>query len=145
MRANFPLFWCIVLFMCVGSNAHGVQADTISRGTVSAARVEQPQWKSTPEDTGAWRREPFKSTENQRATPLTSIKSIQPATTFVLHGIMKSNSHFYAIINGTTVRAGNRIDGWNVAEINRYRVTLRRDKETQLIDIFQGIIDRGTR
>jgi hypothetical protein len=58
---------------------------------------------------------------------------------------MKSNNHYYAIINGRTVKPGDKVDGWSIAEISRYRVTIRRDKEKQIYDIYQGKIDRGTR
>lgn len=58
---------------------------------------------------------------------------------------MKSNKHYYAIINGRTVKRGDHIGDWTIAEISRYRVTMRREKEKQIHDIYQGRIDRGTR
>jgi len=58
---------------------------------------------------------------------------------------MKINKHYYAIINGRTIKPGDRIDGWTIAEISRFRVTLRREKEKQIFDIYQGKIDRGNR
>jgi hypothetical protein len=106
-----------------------------------------PQWKSTPEDSATWRREPFRSTENPNRGTFSSDKH-SPASAssdLALQGIMKSNSNFYAIINGITLKPGNRIEGWTVTGISRHRVTLRRDKETQIFDIYQGKIDRGTR
>lgn len=104
-----------------------------------------PQWKFTPEDSTTWKREPFKKTEGAQKTPQSSAKSAFTSSDVVLQGILKSNARFYAIINGTTVKSGDRIDGWTVAQISRHRVILRRDKETQIQDIYQGKIDRGTR
>jgi len=58
---------------------------------------------------------------------------------------MKSNKRRYAIINGRTVKTGDHVDGWTIAEISSHRVTLRREKEKQIYDIYQGRIDRGSR
>ena len=104
-----------------------------------------PQWKHTPEDSATWKREPFKKTEGIQKTPQSSAKAPFTSAEVVLQGILKSNTRFYAIINGVTVRPGDHIEGWTVTQISRHRVTLRRDKETQIQDIYQGKIDRGTR
>lgn len=104
-----------------------------------------PQWKYTPEDFATWKREPFKKTESTQKTPQTLANTAITSSEVVLQGILKSNTRFYAIINGITVKPGDRIEGWTVAQISRHRVTLRRNKETQTQDIYQGKIDRGTR
>lgn len=62
-----------------------------------------------------------------------------------LQGILKSSRSYYAIINGRTVKPGDRIDGWTISGITRHSVTVRRDNEKQVYDIFQGRIDRGSR
>jgi hypothetical protein len=107
----------------------------------------QTQWKNIPEDTNPWRREPFKSPDTAKNVP--ALSSVQKSTAgtpdLLLQGIMNKNKHFYAIINGRTVKPGDSIEGWSVAEISRYRVTVRREKEKRIYDIYQGRIDRGTR
>lgn len=103
------------------------------------------QWKFTPEDATTWKREPFKKTESTQKPPQALAKTPFTSSDVLLQGILKSNNRFYAIINGITVKSGERIDGWTVAQISRHRVILRRDKETQIQDIYQGKIDRGTR
>ena len=117
------------------------------QSTQPAGQQPIPQWKSTPEDSTTWRREPFKSTEdiskgtmaNGKTTTVTSSPELN------LQGILKSNTGYFAIINGTTVKPGNRIEGWTISEISRHRVTLSREKEKLAYDIYQGKIDRGTR
>jgi len=104
-----------------------------------------PQWKFTPEDFTTWKREPFKKSEGTQKTSQASAKAPFTSSDVVLQGILKSNTRFYAIINGITVKPGDHIEGWTVAQISRHRVILRRDKETQIQDIYQGKIDRGTR
>lgn len=118
--------------------------------------------KQLPQDTAPWRREPFRKIEEpsaagtparqngapgmkQLAPPGGAVRrdDNRPADELVLQGIMQTDGRHYAIINGRTVRSGERIDGWNVATITRYRVTVRREKETQTLDIYQGRIDRG--
>lgn len=71
--------------------------------------------------------------------------ALETSSELSLQGIMKINRHYYAIINGRTVKTGDQIDGWTVAKIKRYQVTIRREKEKQIYDIYQGRIDRGTR
>lgn len=107
-----------------------------------------PKWESTPEDTSPWRREPIRSpSAPNKHIPGQLLKlgsSGEPAD-FVLQGIMKSNKSYFAIINGRTVKPGDHIEGWTIADISRYRVTVQRAKEKQIYDIYQGKIDRGTR
>jgi hypothetical protein len=114
---------------------------------VAIGQESTAQWKSISEDSAAWKREPFKSPEAiKRATnaPMRPGSTVTPSD-LALQGIMKSNKRYYAIINGRTVKAGDQIDGWIVAEISHYRVTVRRDTEKQIYDIYQGRMDRGNR
>jgi hypothetical protein len=100
-------------------------------------------WKSEPEDPRPWPREPFKKIEGPKSAA--QLKGLPGgAQDLILQGIMKVDSHFYAIINGRTVKKGDRIDEWTIANISRHRVTVRQDKEQQTYDIYQGRIDRGT-
>lgn len=126
-------------------------SQTLSAGAASGAvTVNQatPKWKSIPEDQNSWRREPFKYPETTKHN--TSQQDRQNPTTgemsdLDLQGIMKSNKNYYALINGRTIKTGDRIDGRVVTGISRHRVTLRRENEKQTFDIYQGKIDRGTR
>src|SRR6185369_4800364 len=104
----------------------------------SAGPGSMAQWKPIPEDPTSWRREPFKSPEapTNVAGPSVRQASIGVPSDIALQGIMKSNRHYYAIINGSTVKPGDHIDGWTIAKINRHRVTLRRKKEKQNNDIY---------
>lgn len=124
-----------------------VWSDFSIAAPASAGIGSMPQWKTIPEDSTTWRREPFKSPEGPKRGSAPSAKQglIAGSADIALQGIMKSNKHYYAIINGKTVKPGDHIEGWSVAEISRYRVTLRREKEKQIYDIYQGTIDRGTR
>lgn len=70
---------------------------------------------------------------------------MEASSDLVLQGIMKINRHYYAVINGRTVKSGDHVDGWTIAGIRRYRITVRREKEQRIYDIYQGRIDRGTR
>jgi len=146
MRAKPFLAGCILLLALtvIGTKNYISAAPTppAVTGTGSSA-----QWKSVQEDSAAWRREPFKNLEDSKQLAGSAVKQRQTGTSpdLVLQGIMKSNKHYYAIINGRTVKSGDRIDGWNIAEISRNRVTIRREKEKQIYDIYQGRIDRGSR
>jgi hypothetical protein len=119
----------------------------LTASPVSAGQGKNSQWKSIPEDSTSWQREPFKNLEPAALGKGTSANQGISRTSpdLALQGIMKSNNHYYAIINGRTVKPGDKVDGWSIAEISRYRVTIRRDKEKQIYDIYQGKIDRGTR
>jgi len=145
MRDNSFIFNVSILLALAIVNASLSFAAPVSAGSSVKSQPAMPRWQSTPEDLNAWKREPFKNIDRPLNNSASSGKSVSLATDFSLQGIMKSNTRFYAIINGTTVKPGNRIEGWTVAEITRHRVTLRRDKETQIFDIYQGKIDRGTR
>ena len=120
---------------------------TATASPAPAGHTSVPEWKSTPEDPSSWRREPIKSPIAPKRIPGQSLKQVSSgvSTELVLQGIMKSNKHYYAILNGRTVKPGDHMDGWTIAEISRYRVIIRRDKEKQIYDIYQGRIDRGTR
>lgn len=115
---------------------------------VKPASASQPAGKNTlPEDSGAWRREPFKPLEGPKQpagqTLPGALQLAQPD--LLLQGIMKSGNRYYAIVNGRTVRAGDRIEGWTVSGISRYQAVFRRDKEKAIYDIYQGKTDRGNR
>jgi hypothetical protein len=136
------------MLLLTPSPADAVQsaaASTVS--PISSSHVGTAQWKPIQEDSTPWQREPFKNLDSLARLPGQPAKQgfTGASPDFALHGIMKSRKHFYAIINGRTVKSGDSIDGWSVAEISRYRVTLRREKEKQVYDIYQGRIDRGTR
>ena len=120
---------------------------TAAAAPAPTGHTSVPKWESTPEDTSSWRREPIKSPAAPKHMPGQSLKqgTTGVSADLVLKGIMKSNKHYYAIINGVTVKPGDHIEGWTIAEISRYRVTVRRQKEKQIYDIYQGRIDRGTR
>jgi len=146
MSAKFRITRCMLaLTLSLTGVEQAVAAITAS--PVSAGQGNSSQWKSIPEDSTSWQREPFKSLE--QLTPGKAHPDKQgiarTSPDLALQGIMMSNRHYYAIINGRTVKAGDKIEGWNIAEISRYRVTLRREKEKQIYDIYQGKIDRGTR
>lgn len=109
----------------------------------TATHGKTVRWKSIPEDASTWQREPFKNIEEHKPVSGPVVRAESPE--LALQGILKINKHYYAIINGRTIKTGNHIDGWTVTKISRYRVTLRREKETQVFDIYQGKIDRGNR
>ncbi|MBC8018054.1 MAG: hypothetical protein H7X83_06000 [Verrucomicrobia bacterium] len=137
--------WILLLTLTVAGTKQAVCAATAA--PVSAGPGGSVQWKSIAEDSTSWRREPFKSPEATKHATGTSVKQASPGTSadLTLQGIMKSNRRYYAIFNGTTVKPGDHIEGWTIAGISRHRVTIRREKETQIHDIYQGRIDRGTR
>jgi len=112
-----------------------------------AGKESPPQPKIIAEDGASWRREPFKNADTNKFVPGMPTKpSIAGGSSDIsLQGIMRSNKNYFAIINGITVKPGDRIEGWTIAEISRHRVTMRREKEKQIYDIYQGRIDRGTR
>jgi len=140
---------CAFLFLLAlaAAGANPVfSAATVSQEPVAKGRVAGG--KIIPEDTMSWQRDPIKAITG--TTPSTGRASkygsvTTPTPDIALQGIMKCNKRFYAIINGRTVKSGDLIDGWSVSGISRYRVTLRRAKEQQIYDIYQGKIDRGTR
>lgn len=138
---------CILLLtLSIANGQHAVAAATAA--PAAAGPGSTAQLKSIPEDSNAWRREPFKSPEESTHVappPAAKQGSTGASTDLALQGILKSSKHYYAIINGRTVKSGDHIEGWTIAEINRYRVTVRRQKEKQIYDIYQGRIDRGTR
>lgn len=150
MRAKHFIFSCILLLSLTIANTKQAISD-VTTVAVPDRAAHTTQWKSIPQDSSSWRREPFKSTvESKRlaAVPIKQIPQSSLATSspdLALQGIMKSNQHYYAIINNRTVKPGEQIEGWTIAEISRYRVTIHREKEKQMYDIYQGRIDRGTR
>jgi len=145
MRAKAFIVGCTLLLSLTGAGVkHALSTATASQ--VSAGHGSMTQWKSIPEDSTPWRREPFKSVESLKHESRPSVKQrpVEASADLVLQGIMKSSRRYYAIINGRTVKPGDHIEGWTIAEISRHRVTLRREKEKQIYDIYQGRIDRGT-
>jgi len=146
MRAKPCIAGCTLLLaltvICAKNPVFAAPSSPATSGAGSSA-----QWKSIQEDSASWRREPFKNLEDSKQLPGPAVKqgSTGASPDLVLQGIMKSNKHYYAIINGRTVKSGDRIDGWNIAEISRNRVTIRRENEKQIYDIYQGRIDRGSR
>jgi hypothetical protein len=124
---------------------HSFSADALPPGSTGGANVLP--WKSIPEDSGPWRRAPFKNPELPRALsgkPLPGYPA-GSASDLVLQGIMKSDAGYYAVLNGLAVQTGDVVDGWTIVTISRDRVITRREKEKQVHDIYQGRIDRGTR
>lgn len=129
--------------MCIGLIT--ASAGKVSFAATTPASQGAAVWKTEPEDTRAWPREPFRKLEGPKAaaSPLQGVPGM--TNSIVLQGIMKIDRHFYAVINGRTVRTGDHIDEWTIAGITRHRVTLRSDKEQQIYDIYQGRINRGTK
>jgi len=143
MRFKTYLYGCS-LVLALSS----VDAEAAVSSSSSDSIAGKPQWKSIPEDFSSWRREPFKSPEPYAPTaghPPSSPGSTGTVPDLALQGIMRSNKSYHAIIDGRTVKPGDYIDSWRISEISRYRVILRREKEKQIYDIYQGRIDRGTR
>lgn len=141
---------CIVRFILIlaltGTGAElAISATPVPPAVAEHGNIHQ--WKTLPEDASPWRREPFKSSNlPSRITGHTAKQEPTGLSTdLVLQGIMKSNKSYFAIINGRTVKPGDHIEGWTIADISRYRVTVQRAKEKQIYDIYQGKIDRGTR
>jgi hypothetical protein len=147
MQTKHCIFGSLFLLALASAGASPVFSATMALQE-PVAKSRDANKKIIPEDTMSWQRDPIKAITG--TTPLTSNVSkssgaINPTPDIVLQGIMKCNKRFYAIINGRTVKSGNIIDGWSVSGISRYRVTLRRAKEQQIYDIYQGKIDRGNR
>jgi hypothetical protein len=143
-----PYRFCVVIFLVI----LGIDAEYAcsAPATIPVAPRQRSaiQWSSIPEDSTRWRREPFKISDiSPQKTAGASVKNGTPIMSpdLSLQGIMKSNRRYYAIINGRTVKPGDRIEGWTISEIGRYRVIFRRENEKQIYDIYQGKIDRGTR
>jgi len=115
-----------------------------SHAAPAPATQTTASWKVEPEDPHAWPHEPFKKIEDPKAL-LRAPGSLGDASDLVVQGIMRIDNHYYAIINGITVKPGNRIDEWIIVNISQHRVTVRREKEKQTYDIYQGKINRGTK
>lgn len=138
--------WLLVLALTVSGANHAVHAGIVA--PASAGPGNSAHWESIPEDTSSWRREPFKSSAPAKQAPggpAAKQLSLIASPELALHGIMKIDKHYYAIINGRTVKPGDVIDGWTITEISHNRVTIRHAKEKKIYDIYQGRIDRGTR
>jgi hypothetical protein len=145
MYFKILLFGYLLVLVLSSASAEAAVSPSTPSPDTSAGK---PQWKSIPEDISSWRREPFKEPETSVRSAGQSPASSGSAGTspdLILQGIMKSNRKYYAIIDGRTVKPGDRIDSWRISEISRYRVILRREKEKQIYDIYQGKLDRGTR
>lgn len=104
------------------------------------------------EDSVKWRRDPFygaetKNDRNQIGKIPLGIKGsakIAEMRELYLQGIMQADNAFHALINGRVVKTGDKLDGFAVVEISRYRVIVQNDnKEKSIYDIYQGRIDRG--
>lgn len=135
----------LLVALTAGSGKPAVSA--VTAAPAAAGTVPAAQFITIPEDANAWRREPFKNPEEPKRMTGPPAKQASTGTSseLALRGILQSGRHFYAVINGRTVRTGDQIEGWTIAEISRYRVTVRRQNEKQIYDIYQGRIDRGTR
>jgi hypothetical protein len=146
MRAKPSIFgYLLIQLLIVAGAKYCFSASAAQPAAIGQERTTQ--LKSIPEDTVAWKREPFRSSGTaKRATNSPLPPGSAGATSdLALQGIMKSNKRYYAIINGRTVKAGDQVDGWTVVEIGHYRVTVRRDSEMHIYDIYQGRMDRGNR
>lgn len=144
MRAKHCMFGCTLL---LAMNIAGSVNANSAAAPAPAGHVPVTQWQAIPEDSVTWHREPFKTPEasKQITAGLSSAHNvIATSPELALQGILKSNKHFHAIINGRTVKSGDHIEGWTIADISRYRVIVRRDKEKHIFDIYQGRINRGT-
>ena len=147
MRAKPCIVGCTLLLALTAAAGakHFVLAASASPAV--SGNASTAQWKSVSEDSASWRREPF--TKSEGIAPAMGSPAKPGATgaspDISLQGIMKSNKRYYAIINGRTVKPGDYIDEWKVVEISSYRITIRREKEKQIYDIYQGRIERGTR
>ena len=146
MRAKpLAVVWCILHLMLSGIAAYAGQS-----GATAPPSAVKPapavQWQAMPEDPSTWRKEPFKKLEQEKTgNPSPGNAPQDVDTDLQLQGIMKSNRKYYAIVNGRTVQSGDRIEGWTVRGINRHQLSLVRDKEKRIYDIFQGRIDRGAK
>lgn len=142
MRAKLCIFnYLFILALFFTTADHAIAATTVSPAT--AKQHSATSWKTIPEDSTSWRREPFKTPDTLKLSP--GVQTKQGSLDLALQGILKSNKHYYAIVNGRTVKTGDRIDGWTITEISRYRVIVRQENEKQIFDIYQGRIDRGSR
>lgn len=123
--------------------------------TSIAASVAPTPHISVNEDSGAWRRRNPFIEDNKTGGGTAAAKNIsrKPGAGIRKHildddihvqGIMQADRKFHALINGRTVKAGDRIGGVTIKEINRYSVVvLNEQKEKIIYDIYQGRIDRG--
>ncbi len=145
MRPNVLIALSLAALAVASPAKSDVRAAT-SATPVPTATESGAHWKSTPEDPSPWRREPFKKPELESKGSTVTRQGIQEtAGELSLQGILKSSRNYYAIINGRTVKTGERIDGWTISGITRHNVTVSRNNEKQVYDIFQGRIDRGSR
>lgn len=145
MHAKPCIIGCtLLLVLSVSGVDHAL---SVAVGPPTAGQASTASWKTIPEDATAWRREPFKGTDAPKNTTAPSAKQIPlgAPSEFELQGIMKSNTRFYAIMSGRTVKTGDHVEGWTIDSISRTRVTLHRKDEKQIYDIYQGRIDRGSR
>jgi hypothetical protein len=137
MRANYSISIGIITGLLIVSTS-----DISCSATVPPVPQTVATLKTEPEDPRVWHREPFKKIEGLKS-PAALQGTSGGAFSPVIQGIMRIDKHYYAIINGITVKTGDHIDEWTVANISRHRVTLRHEKESQTFDIYQGRINRG--
>jgi len=146
MHAKPCIIGCTLLLALSVSGVDHALSVTVGQ-PATAGHAGTALWKTIPEDATAWRREPFKGTDALKSitAPTTKQSSLAVPSELELQGIMKSNTHFYAIMSGRTVKTGDHVEGWTIDSISRHRVTLHRKDEKQIYDIYQGRIDRGSR
>jgi len=63
--------------------------------------------------------------------PLNASSSSGVAEHFELQAVLKSNRGIAAIVNGYTVKMGEKVNGWTVANIQDHSVTLSKAGKTQ--------------
>lgn len=134
-----------VLFLCI-LTSEAAQAVAASPSPIPAVSISA--------DPGIWRRDPFIGSTKKGAVA-EHVKTIQPKTAagvrmqdqqqeIRLQGIVQSGKSFHALINGLTVKAGDRVGGVTINSISRYQVVLLNERKEKVIyDIYQGRIDRG--
>ena len=133
------------LLLCTVT-VEAAQAAAVSPSPIPAVSISA--------DPGIWRRDPFIGSMKKGAVTL-PVKTIQLKTAagvqmqdqyqeIQLQGIMQAGKAFHALINGRTVKTGDRVGGSTINHISRYQVVLLNERKEKVIyDIYQGRIDRG--
>lgn len=125
-------------------------------GAEKKGEVKPNPHSIVPEDSAAWKRDPFLGSAKKKSSSASDkkISAMSPLKGGVklgtadldvmLQGILRVGGKYHALINGRVVKQGDEIGGVTIREINRYTVTaLDGNKETVVYDIYQGRIDRG--
>lgn len=133
--------------------ASGFLLCTLASAAQSPAPVSNLTVPDTvSEDHVAWRRDPFIGSikKNAGSAPFKGVPSKigsgvpAPEPDFRLQGIMLVDRNFHALINGRSVKAGDKISGVTIKHIKRHQVVVLTDhNETIIYDIYQGRLDRG--